>query len=166
MLRPVVIYPEFPLFLPNKRSGNVTVRLRRKLQASPMDQPQQKTLRLPDRGRRRVYNGTAPSARFEHATPCSASKCSNPLSYEGLFNAGEILPPIGDCASLPLKDSYSLGFFSIPLAGEVSPGVGRSEPVRRRRQRAQPMRQPKERARIVPTMPYGMKITIRMKMAP
>ena len=27
----------------------------------------------------------APPARFERATPCSASKCSNPLSYEGIF---------------------------------------------------------------------------------
>ncbi len=27
----------------------------------------------------------APSARLEHATYCSASKRSNPLSYEGKF---------------------------------------------------------------------------------
>jgi hypothetical protein len=27
----------------------------------------------------------APPARLEHATLCSASKCSNPLSYEGIL---------------------------------------------------------------------------------
>ena len=29
----------------------------------------------------------APSARLEHATYCSASKRSNPLSYEGILQA-------------------------------------------------------------------------------
>jgi hypothetical protein len=30
----------------------------------------------------------APSARLEHATYCSASKRSNPLSYEGIGRQG------------------------------------------------------------------------------
>ena len=33
----------------------------------------------------------APSARLEHATYCSASKRSNPLSYEGIWQAGILI---------------------------------------------------------------------------
>ncbi len=34
-----------------------------------------------------VFFIVAPSARLEHATYCSASKRSNPLSYEGIGKA-------------------------------------------------------------------------------
>ncbi len=34
----------------------------------------------------------APSARLEHATYCSASKRSNPLSYEGIHRTGIAVP--------------------------------------------------------------------------
>ena len=36
-------------------------------------------------------NKMAPSARLEHATYCSASKRSNPLSYEGFWQSGILM---------------------------------------------------------------------------
>jgi hypothetical protein len=50
-----------------------------------------------------------PAARLEHATLCSASKCSNPLSYAGIFCSG-ILPHV--LGSEEVVSANPLIFFS------------------------------------------------------